>query len=124
MPKTSGREKRKKSRVARPLDPAESRASEAVTIAWTSAVTGVFIADLVVIAAHLYARANPEAQAAKVLEAIMLLSAAAMGCISLALFAVVWQTRRRKPPRGYLAFATLVAAAPIIALVGRLWFPG
>jgi hypothetical protein len=120
MPKTTRGMKRKNRRSTPPADPAESRASEAVTIAWTSSVTGVFIADLIVIAAHLYARGNPAARAAVALEAIMLLSAAVMGAISLVLLAIVWRTRRLKPPRGYLVFATLVAIAPLVALVGRL----
>jgi hypothetical protein len=98
----------------------ESRASEAVTLAWTSSVTGVLVADLIVIAAHLYTRSNPDAQAAKALEAIMLLSAAVMGAISLTLLAVAWRTRRMKPPQGYIVFAALVATAPIIALLARL----
>jgi hypothetical protein len=120
MPKTPRRAKRKYPRSTPPADPAESRASEAVTIAWTSSVTGVFIADLIVIAAHLYTRGNPDAEAATALEAIMLLSASVMGAISLVLLASVWRTRRMKPPRGYVAFAVLVAAAPVIALVSRL----
>jgi hypothetical protein len=101
-------------------DPPESRPAEAVTIAWTVSVTSVFVADLVVIAAHLYSRSNPSVQAARVLEAIMLISAAAMGAISLALLVVAWRSRRLKPPQGYTIFAALVAAAPIIALIGRL----
>jgi hypothetical protein len=120
MPKSSRPPKRKNLRPNLPADPAESRASEAVTIAWTSSVTGVFVADLIVIASHLYARGNLEARAAQALDAIMLLSAAAMGTISLALLAVVWRARQLKPPRGYMAFATLATAAPIIALIGRL----
>jgi hypothetical protein len=112
--------KRRNSRLNRQTGPAESRASEAVTIAWTSSVTGVFIADLIVIAAHLYTRSHADAQAARVLEAIMLLSAATMGAIAMVLLAIVWRTRRLKPPRGYVAFATFVAVAPIIALAGRL----
>jgi len=78
------------------------------------------MADLVVIAAHLYARSHPEAQPAKALEAIMLVCAAAMGCIALTLLAVVWRVRKVKPPQGYLVFAALVAIAPVLALVGRL----
>jgi hypothetical protein len=120
MPKDRRRLKGENIRRISPTEPAESRASEAVTIAWTSSVTGVFVADLIVIAAHLYTRMNPDAQAATVLEAIMLLSAAAMGTISLVLLGIVWRTRRLKPPRGYMAFATLVAVAPILALMGRL----
>jgi hypothetical protein len=121
MPKQPRRHKKKNLRSTTPADPAESRASEAITIAWTSSVTGVFIADLVVIAAHLYSRGNPEVQAAKALEAIMLLSAAAMGVISLTLFLVVWRSRHLKPPLGYAFFAAVVGAAPIVALLGRLF---
>jgi len=121
MTKSHRRAKRKNSRPIATNEPIESRSGEAVTIAWTSSVTGVRVADLIVIAAHLYARSNPDAQAAKALEAIMLLSAATMGAISLALLVVVWQTRVVKPPRGYAVFAALVAVAPIIATMGRLW---
>jgi hypothetical protein len=92
-----------------------------VTIAWTVSVTGVLVADLIVAASHLYVRAHPEAQTARAFEAIMLLSAAIMGAASLALLPVVWRTRWLKPPMGYVVFAALVAAAPVIALVGRLW---
>lgn len=109
----------KKSRSTAPKS-AESRPSEAITIAWTSSVTGTFVADLVVIAAHFYARANPDAAAAKALEAIMLLSAAMMGAISLGLLVAVWRTRRVKPPRGFVVFAVLIAAAPLVTLAGRL----
>jgi hypothetical protein len=99
---------------------AESRASEAVTIAWTVSVTGVLVCDLIVAAAHWYVRSHPNAQPARAFEAIMLLSAALMGAVSLALLPVVWRTRRLKPPQGYVVFAALVAAAPIIVLAARL----
>jgi hypothetical protein len=99
---------------------AETRASEAVTIAWTVSVTGVVVADLIVVAAHWYVRSHPDAQPARALEAIMLLSAALMGAASLALLSLVWRTRRVKPPYGYTAFAAIAAAAPVLVLVGRL----
>jgi hypothetical protein len=110
----------KRVRTRQSLDPPESRASEVVTIAWTVSVTGVLIADLMVVAAHLYARSNPDAQPARLLETIMLLSASAMGIVSLALLPVVWRTRRLKPPPGYIAFAVCVAVAPLLATVVRL----
>jgi hypothetical protein len=100
--------------------PSESRASEAMTIAWTVTVTGVTISNLIVIAAHFYARSHSESQPARAFEAIMLTSAAAMGAVSLALLPVVWCTRQLKPPLGYTMFAALVAAAPVFALIGRL----
>lgn len=122
MPKKRRNAVRKNVASKQSRESGESEASKAVTIAWTVSVTSVFVADLVVIAAHLYSRSVPSAQAARVLEAIMLVSAAAMGAISLALCALAWRTRRLKPPQGYMIFATLVAAAPIIALMGRLWW--
>jgi hypothetical protein len=102
------------------LLPAESRASEAITIAWTVTVTGVTISNLIVVAAHLYARSHPELQPARAFEAIMLMSAAAMGATSLALLPIVWRTRQLKPPLGYTVFAACAAAAPVIVLIGRL----
>jgi len=114
--KTRGKKPRRRDGRA----PVETRASEAVTIAWTVSVTGALVADLIVVAAHLYARNHPQAQPARALEAIMLLSAAIMGMASLALLPVVWRTRRLKPPQGYVVFAAFVAATPIIVLVGRL----
>lgn len=120
MSKRPSRPRQKRTRPNATRESTESRASEAVTIAWTSSVTGVLVADLVVIAAHLYARSHPDAQAAKALEAIMLLSAAVMGAASLALMPVVWRSRRVKPPQGYAVFAILVATAPIFVLVARL----
>jgi hypothetical protein len=102
------------------LEPAESRGSEVVTIIWTVSVTGVLIADLMVVAVHLYVRSRPGAQPARMLEAVMLLSASAMGSASLALLPVVWRTRRLKPPAGYIAFAVFVAIAPLVAALARL----
>ena len=98
----------------------ESRASQSLTLAWTVSVTCVFMANLVVLGANAYIRYHPDAQPARALEAVMLLSAAAMGAASLALLVVVWRMRRLKPPLGYVVFATLVAAALIVTLVVRL----
>jgi hypothetical protein len=119
MRRSSPKSRKTKPRPRDRREPAETRASEAVTIAWTVSVTGVFVADLIVVAAHLYARSGPPAQPARALEAIMLLSAAIMGAASLALLPVVWRTRRLKPPQGYVVFAAFVAVAPIIVLIGR-----
>jgi hypothetical protein len=121
MPKNSRKSRQRNSRLNTKQEPLENRASEALTIAWTVSVTGVLVADLIVVAAHLYVRSHPEAQPARALEAFMLLSAALMGAISLALLPVVWRTRRLKPPQGYMVFAVLVAVAPIVTLLGRLW---
>jgi predicted membrane-bound mannosyltransferase len=83
-------------------------------------VTSVLLADLVTIAAHFYADAHPESKTARPFEAIMLLTGCVLGVVSLALLAVVWRVSRLKPPRGFVVFAALVAAAPIVVTVARL----
>jgi hypothetical protein len=98
----------------------ESRGGEIVTIAWTVSVTGLVIADLMLIAMSLFVRSQPHVQPARLLELVMLLSASAMGVLSLALLPVVWRARRLKPPLGYIAFAVCAAAAPIAATIVRL----
>jgi hypothetical protein len=50
----------------------------------------------------------------------MLLAACVMGAASLAMLPVVWRVRTVKPPQGFVGFAAVVAAAPIVTLVGRL----
>ena len=115
------RQTRKAARSPQKRDsPREDRAAEAITIAWTVSVTAVFLADLVTIAAHFYGRLHPESKTAPAFEAIMLLAACVMGAASLALLPVVWRTRTVKPPQGYSVFAAIVAAAPIVALIGRV----
>jgi len=101
-------------------DPHEERSAEAITVAWTASVTSVLLADLVTIAAHFYARSHPDSKPAPAFEAIMLLTASVMGLVSLVLLPVVWRVSRLKPPLGFAVFATLVAAAPVVATVARL----
>jgi hypothetical protein len=97
--------------------PPETRAAETLTIAWTVSVTGVFIADLMWLAAflveHWFAFIG-------LLTNMMLLAAAAMGSVSLVLLPLVWRARRVKPPHGYIAFALLVGLTPLAATVVRL----
>jgi hypothetical protein len=98
----------------------EDRAAEAITIAWTASVTSVLLADVVTIVAHFYARSHPESKVAPPFEAIMLLTGCVLGLASLAMLVVVWRVSRLKPPRGFVVFAALVAAAPIATTVARL----
>jgi hypothetical protein len=98
-------------------DPPESRTAELLTIAWTVSVTAVVFADLMAAGAHFLARRNSAIEVLAPLAGLPLLSAAAMGVVSLILLALVWRQRRLKPPQGYVAFALIVAAAPIAAAI-------
>ena len=122
----TNRRQRKSRRPARPDEnggPREERAVEAITVAWTASVTSVVVADLATIAANYYAKRHPESTAAPAFEAIMLLTACALGLASLALLGVTWRVSSLKPPLGFIAFAILVAAAPILTTVARLTAP-
>jgi hypothetical protein len=121
MSKSNPRRSPKKSRSGRDdSGTAEDRPAEAITIAWIASVTSVLLANLVTIATHFYAARLPESKTARPFEAIMLLTGCVLGIASLALLAVVWRVSRLKPPRGFVVFAALVAAAPIIVTVARL----
>src|SRR3989304_3016524 len=108
MSKQRSTRRPQKRKPARPAsggsDPHEERSAEAITIAWTASVTSVFLADLVTIAAHFYARSHPGSKAAVPFEAIMLLTACVMGLASLALLPIVWSVSRLKPPAGVVGF--------------------
>jgi hypothetical protein len=119
----SKRHKSRRSKRPNPgrREPAESRASETLTVAWTVSVIGTLFADLMFVGAHLLVRSNPDAPTLNHLEVILLLSAAAMGGVSLALLPIVWRARQIKPPQGFVIFAVLVAIAPITITVARLW---
>jgi hypothetical protein len=108
-----------RSRPSRP-ESSESRTAQTLTIAWTVSVTGVVIADLMLLAARFLAAHNPDARQLQMLDNVLLLLAAGMGIVSLALLAAAWRSRTVQPPPGYVAFAALAAAAPIAALLGRL----
>jgi hypothetical protein len=120
MPARRRNPRRKRSSARMSTEPAESRRSEVLTIAWTVSVTGVLVADLMLVAAHLYSRSHPEEELARNLQGILLLFASAMGIVSLALLPVVWRMRRLKPPMGYIVFAILVTVSPILATIVRL----
>jgi len=116
--------RRKASRTANratgPLEPGESRTAEMLTIAWVVSVTGVLIADLLVVGARFLAAGNPGVAALALFERLLLLSASAMALVSLVLFVLCWRKRRLKPPQGYVAFALLACMVPIVATIVRL----
>jgi hypothetical protein len=101
-------------------EPTESRIAETLTIAWTVSVTGALIADLMLLGARLLVIRNPEAVQLQMLEGILLSLAAGMGLISVVLLVAAWRSRTLKPPPSYVVFAALIAAAPLVVLLGRL----
>jgi hypothetical protein len=122
MPKQKRKPKRRakpKARDDQRESSAETQAAEATTVAWTVSVTTVLLCDIAAALVHLYGRAFPEAHGANTFKGLLLISAAAIGGVSLAILPVVFRVRRTPPPSGVTVFAVCVAAAPILALLVR-----
>jgi hypothetical protein len=97
----------------------ESPIGDAVTIAWTVAVTMLVACDVTAAAAHLYYVQHPQSKGAAALGGLMLLAGAIIGLGALALTPVVYRLRRSPPPTGFSVFAVCAAVAPILAAAAR-----
>lgn len=113
--------KKKKKRRRQPyvaITP-ETRASEAITIAWTVTVTTVLLCDIAIIAAHFYIINAPDAKRMELLRGLMLLGGSLVGLMSLMLLPVLYRVRKVPPPRGLVVFSICAALAPILAVIAR-----
>lgn len=90
------------------------------TIGWTLAVTTTFLCDIGAAATHLLAAAEPDGKGLVVLSGLLLFAAVVTGVLVLLLLPLVLRLRHQKPPRGYVAFAVLVAAAPLLVVAQNL----
>ena len=95
--------------------PTETRAAEAVTIAWTVTVTMLVVCELMGLAAVLYIRSAPDAAGVRSLAGAAQVCALTLAVICLTLMVVVYRVRRVRPPVAYTAFAVVVTLVPFIA---------
>ncbi len=108
--------RKKRSLVVPPL---ETRASEAITVAWTVTITMTLLCDLVIIAAHFYLTTYPEATQIELLRGLMLLGGSLVGIMSLIILPILYRVRKFPPPRGLVIFGICVAIAPLAAILAR-----
>ena len=99
--------------------PPETRASEAVTIAWMLAVMMTLLCELGVAGAAAYIAFDDEAAMIQMLFGTLLFAALVMGVISLLLTVAAIKSRRAPPPRGIVVLAIAVGAVPIVAALLR-----
>lgn len=97
----------------------ESRAADAVTIAWSLTVMMTLVCQLGAMGTNWYVQYDGGAERIEVLSGLLLFSALVLGAISLLLMPVVWRSRRVPPPRAIAIFAVVVAAAPLLTLMLR-----
>ncbi|QEG34081.1 hypothetical protein [Bythopirellula goksoeyrii] len=99
--------------------PAESRGSEAITVAWTVTITTLFFCDLAIVAIHFWLADSPEAKGLLALRELMLFAGAFIGVLSLLLLPAVYKLRSTLPPTGLVVFGACLAIAPILTLLVR-----
>ncbi len=97
--------------------PAETRASESLTVFWTVTVLMVLVSNLATVAVHYYLAANPAAEKLALLKGLLLFTGALVGGVSLIVLPILYRVRKVPPPRGLAVFGACVAAAPILAVL-------
>lgn len=100
--------------------PEESRAAEAVTVAWMLSTLATFAAELAAGAAWAVVGPAVDDQLASPLSGLprlLLLIAAVTGSVSLLLAPITYRVRLVSPPRAITIIAVLVGIAPLIVLV-------
>ena len=112
--------KRRKKKRAKPAPPTESRRVEVLTVAWSLMVLMTLVCEIGAVAAIWYGRSHPEAEAVRALATVLLLETLVVGVLLLALTPVVLRMRREKPPRGFVVFAVIIGAAPLVGMA--VWY--
>ena len=95
--------------------PVESRASESLTVFWAITVLMALVANLVIVAAHFYLLANPDAKKIELLKGLLLFTSSLVGALSLIALTMLYRVRQVPPPTGLAVFGACVAAAPLLA---------
>lgn len=99
--------------------PTETRAAEAITIAWTVTITTLIFCHLITLAAHGYVVLSPAAKKMLLLREMILFAAAIVGVLSMLLLPLVFRHRQVPPPRGVVVFGLCLSIAPILVILLR-----
>lgn len=119
MPKSRRSRRGRRTRRAAPDTAVDSRAAEALTVAWMNAVVTTALCEVGgVVAQWFVARLEPEG-ALRLLPAILLFAATVVGLLTLGLTVLVHRARTVPPPSSVTWFAVVIAAAPLVAIALR-----
>lgn len=99
--------------------PAETRASDSLTVLWSVTVLMSLFINIACLAVHYYLAANPDAEKLRLLKGILLFTGTLVGGVSLILLPVLYRVRKVPPPPGLAFFGACVAAAPILAVLAN-----
>lgn len=123
MAKKKTKKREKKSRRDPPPKSDESRAAEAITVAWMLALIATLAAEVVAFVGWaLVALANHGADVpaqVRMVLGLLLATSALTGIVCLALIPAVYRLRRAAPPRAVTIAAVAISSVPILTVV---WF--
>jgi hypothetical protein len=97
--------------------PPESRASVAVTTAWSVTIMTLLICEVMGLFALAYLRFNPAADGVRSLLGLTFFTALVLAILSLGLLPAVYRVRPVPPPRSFVLFAGVLAAIPIFVAI-------
>jgi hypothetical protein len=112
--------KKRKSKAPVTELPDESRAAEAVTVAWMLSVMVAVVCELGWLATRWWIAAQPTAEMVAALGELLFFSALITGTMALVLVPVVLRSRSELPPRGITFFALVVGVLPLAIAGWRL----
>lgn len=101
--------------------PAESRASDSLTVFWAVTVMMVLVINFMTIGTHFYVLSNPEAEKMALLKGMLLFAGCFIGGISLIVLPILYRVREVPPPPGLTVFGICAAVAPILTVCSQLF---
>jgi hypothetical protein len=111
----ANRKRNRKSRHHPPrAAPSESRAGEAITVAWTVTVTTLVICEMVGLSATVAGRFTQDPRGVRMISGVAQFCALVLSVLSLALLPVVYRARGVPPPLPLVVFAVIAASLPLI----------
>ena len=106
-------------RTSKRFSPEEDQATEFLTVTWMMTVVTALICELGTVASTWYVRLRPESERIAILAGVLMFAALVIGLMSLGLLVSVVRRRQVPPPLGIIVFATVVGAAPLLAMLLR-----
>lgn len=100
--------------------PEENPSSDALTVAWVTAVIAVVLCDLGAAAAYGWIAWRGVVDRVFVLAELLVAAGAIVGIVALAIIPFLYRVRRTPPPTGVTVFAVCAAVAPLLAITARM----
>jgi hypothetical protein len=114
---------KKRNRKARePERLPETKAADALTVAWMLSVMTTLMCELAWAASRQWVYLHPDQPQMAMFCQLLFFSALVTGGVSLLIIPFVYRLRRLLPPRGITVFAAIVGAAPWVVLLCQMLF--